>query len=182
MDQELVKISKAVSYALRHAPEKLGIKLDKEGWTNTVDLITQLNLRGYDVDFPKLKQVVDQNDKQRFALTQDGLRIRANQGHSVKDVDLGLNPTLPPKRLYHGTQTSFLPLIHKDGLKAMSRNHVHLSTDVETATKVAKRRGPKITILVVNSERMNSAGLKFYKSDNGVWLTDEVPAQYIEFK
>ena len=118
-----------------------------------------------------------ENDKQRFIISKDGDRIRANQGHSVS-IDLGLNPTLPPAVLYHGTATRFVDDILAQGLKKMKRQHVHLSADIETATKVGSRHG-KVLILKLDVQAMTSAGLEFFVSDNGVWLTDCVPSEYL---
>lgn len=178
MQKDLIPVSRAMSYALRHDPSMYSLRLDNQGWTSVDELLTGLAEHGFNVDYAKLQKIVWENDKQRFALSPDGTRIRANQGHSVK-VDLGLKPSLPPVVLYHGTQTRYVDSIRRKGLLAMNRNHVHLSADVETAIKVARRHGNSVTILTVQAERMNSAGYKFYKSENGVWLTEAVPYTYI---
>lgn len=119
-----------------------------------------------------------ENDKQRFAFDETGLRIRANQGHSA-EVDLELKEAHPPERLYHGTVSRFLAAIRAEGLKKMNRHDVHLSSDVQTASKVGQRRGEPV-ILVIDSARMAADGHKFRLSANGVWLTDHVPPEYIE--
>jgi len=121
--------------------------------------------------------VVRENDKQRFAISVDGNRIRANQGHSVA-VDLGLQPVEPPELLYHGTIAKFLDSIRASGLVRGTRQHVHLSPDLKTARKVGQRRG-RAVILVVESGRMWRDGHLFYRSENGVWLTGHVPPEYV---
>jgi putative RNA 2'-phosphotransferase len=121
--------------------------------------------------------VVRTNDKQRFAYSADGNRIRANQGHSLP-IDLGLVPVEPPELLYHGTVLRFLDAIRRDGLVKGKRHHVHLSPDPQTATNVGQRRGQPI-VLAIEAGRMFRDGHAFYRSENGVWLTDAVPAAYV---
>jgi putative RNA 2'-phosphotransferase len=121
--------------------------------------------------------VVAKNDKQRFSLSADGNRIRANQGHSIP-VDLKLEPIEPPIVLFHGTATRFLNSILKNGLKSGSRQHVHLSPDEATAIKVGQRHG-KPVVLQIDSSSMHADGHVFYRSENNVWLTRHVPVKYM---
>lgn len=174
------KISRFLSLVLRHDPDKIGIQLDEEGWIDVDTLLAQMNAHGKRVDFEMLCDVVVTNDKKRFAFNGGKTRIRANQGHSIK-VDLKYEAIQPPEYLYHGTVGKFMDAIKKNGLLKMSRHHVHLSESLETATKVGARKGNPI-ILTVNSGEMEKAGHLFYKSDNGVWLTDTVPSEFINFK
>ena len=172
-------ISKFLSLILRHQPETVGIELDEAGWVDVQVLITAVNKAGKKLDEDLLREVVESNDKQRFAYSSDGLRIRANQGHSVQ-VDLQLKIQTPPEILYHGTATRFVASIKEQGLIKRSRQHVHLSADKSTATKVGRRHG-KVIILTVRARAMVEHGHKFYLSENKVWLTDEVPAEFINF-
>jgi len=175
MNQNKTKaISKHLSYILRHKPEAIGLTLDPQGWANVDDLISK-SPKGLSRE--KIILAVESNDKQRFILSEDGNRIRANQGHSIS-IDLGLKPSAPPEILYHGTATRFLEPILEQGLKKMNRQHVHLSADVETAVKVGSRHG-KPVILTLDTASMVKDGHDFYMSENGVWLTDRVPPQYL---
>lgn len=171
-ERRLVKVSKYLSRHLRHDPDRLGIELDENGWVEVDVLLKALERQNFPVSRTELETVVEQNDKRRFAL-RDG-RIRANQGHTV-DVDLDLDPVDPPPVLYHGTNEGFLGSIREEGIKAMDRHDVHLSPDRETAVKVGSRRG-KPVVLVVDAARMVEEGHLFYRSENGVWLTEHVPA------
>lgn len=171
--------SKFLSLILRHQPETIGITLDPQGWVAVDTLLTQLAAHRHPVSRELLAHVVATNDKQRFVFSPDMQRIRANQGHSF-EVDLGLQAIVPPAILYHGTVDEFIPLIREGGLKKMSRQHVHLSADLETASKVGGRRG-KPVILHVRAGELHAAGHAFYRSENGVWLTDHVPASHIDF-
>jgi putative RNA 2'-phosphotransferase len=173
-------ISKFLSLVLRHQPETIDLALDASGWANVEELIEKCKKHGYVFSKEDLMEIVFSNDKKRFAFSEDETRIRANQGHSI-DVDLALNPSEPPVFLYHGTVAKFLQNIQQEGLQKMSRQHVHLSKDKETAMKVGSRRGSP-EILVVNSFKMHEDGFVFFISENGVWLTDYVPTKYIEFK
>ena len=168
------KYSKHLSYVLRHRPDAIGIELDEQGWVDVDDLIEK-SPKGLSREL--IQKVVATNAKQRFILSEDGLRIRANQGHSVK-VDLGLEALMPPAQLYHGTADRFMPAILAGGLKPMNRHHVHLSEDLDTASKVGARHG-RLVILNVDSRAMVEAGHRFYRSANGVWLTDAVPPRYL---
>lgn len=178
-DRKLVKTSKFLSLVLRHRPEMLGIELDAAGWVTVDDLLAAANRRGMTLDRQTLEEVVARNDKQRFALSEGGRRIRASQGHCVR-IDLGLEPSQPPELLYHGTAERNLESIARAGLIPRGRQHVHLSLDVETATNVGARHG-KPAVLIVESGLMWNAGIEFFLSDNGVWLTERVPVEYIRF-
>jgi putative RNA 2'-phosphotransferase len=177
MDDRAVKISKFLSLVLRHQPEKIGLILDQSGWASTPQLIEASRRSGFEFTLKELQNVVVGNDKKRFSLSEDGLRIRANQGHSIK-VELGHAPTAPPEILYHGTAERFLASIKQQGLIKGKRQHVHLSADVDTATKVGRRHG-KPVVLSVEAGRMRQDGFIFYLSTNGVWLTEGVPSQYL---
>lgn len=168
-----------MSYVLRHKPEELGLTLEKGGWTSLDTLMEGMVARGYVVDLAVIQDVVDTSEKKRFAISEDGTKIRANQGHSTK-VDLELKKEIPPFELYHGTVAKAIADIKKDGLQKMNRHHVHLSPDKQTAITVGSRRGVPI-ILQIKARAMNTDGFEFYKSENGVWLTDHVPPSYIIF-
>jgi putative RNA 2'-phosphotransferase len=179
MNRKLVRISKFLSLVLRHKPETIGLSLDQGGWARVDELIVASNRSGVPLDEGLLQEVVEQNDKQRFAFSDDGLRIRASQGHSIP-VELGLEPLVPPEFLYHGTATRFLQSIRRQGLAPGRRNQVHLSPDERTAVRVGQRHGNPV-VLTVQAGRMYANGFTFYLSANGVWLTERVPAEYIKF-
>ena len=172
------QLSKYLSLVLRHQPQVLGILLDKEGWALVEDLLQKMQQKGMQVDLPKLQEVVATNDKQRFAFNADGTKIRASQGHSIP-VELGLQPIAPPSLLYHGTARQHISSILKEGLQRRSRQYVHLSADTATAVRVGQRHGEPV-VLLVKSGRMHELGYQFYPSANGVWLTESVPAQFLE--
>lgn len=171
------EISNFLSYVLRHAPESIGLNLDANGWAEVDELLARARQAGRRIDPATLRAVVAENDKQRFTLSDDSRRIRAAQGHSVA-VDLDLAPVAPPGRLYHGTATGNLDAILADGLRPGRRRQVHLSSDPDTARVVGARHG-KPVVLIVDAARMHRDGLSFFRADNGVWLTDTVPAQYL---
>ena len=176
MRKDLVKISKYLSLILRHKPEVIGLSLDPEGWIEIDKLIKAFEASGKRISREDLQEAVEQNDKKRFVIRDE--HIRANQGHSLK-VDLGLEPIKPPRYLYHGTEERNLASIAKHGLKRKSRLLVHLSVDEEAAQRVGARYG-KPVVLKVASQRMHSDGHEFFLSENGVWLIQRVPADYLE--
>lgn len=158
---------------MRHNPESIGITLDNQGWTDIELLIEKIKITREDLDY-----VVTNNSKKRFSISDNNQRIRANQGHSV-NIELGLNEKIPPHVLYHGTAVNNLEKITSEGLSKMNRNHVHLSSDIDTAKQVGSRHG-KPVVLVVDCEQMIAHDIKFYQSDNGVWLTDFVDPTYLK--
>ena len=174
-----VKVSRFLSLVLRHAPERIGIRLDEAGWTDVSDLIAACGRNGVPLSREQLADIVAQSDKQRFAFDETGLRIRANQGHSVP-VELGYAPAPPPNKLYHGTVAKFVADIRSQGLLKGRRHHVHLSADEATAAKVGQRRGAPV-LLVIDTAAMQRAGHQFFLSANSVWLTDHVPPRFIVF-
>lgn len=176
-DKRRVHVSKFLSRHLRHAPEELGLTLEPGGWVPIDAVLAGAATAGFRITRDELDEVVRSCNKQRFAIDDTGTRIRANQGHSV-EVDLRLAPTEPPAELFHGTAERNVAAILRDGLRRMARHHVHLSPDTETATRVGTRHG-KPVVLVVDAVAMRAAGHLFYCSTNGVWLVDEVPAQYL---
>ncbi len=177
MDADLVRLSKFLSLVLRHQPQRLKLELDEAGWTDVDALLAAMQARGMAVDRARLERVVAENDKQRFSFSEDGTRIRANQGHSIP-VELGLEPRTPPELLYHGTAERNLASIQSQGLVKGRRHAVHLSPDAETARKVGQRHGQPV-VLVVQAGRMAAAGHVFTCSANGVWLTESVPPEYL---
>ncbi len=179
MNKSLIRLSKFLSLVLRHRPERIGISLDAQGWARVDELIPAANKAGFILSRETLEEIVANDSKQRYSFSSDGKLIRANQGHSVR-VDLGLEPAIPPEHLYHGTAERFLSGIGLNGIQSKGRQHVHLSPDEQTARTVGQRHG-KPVVLVVQARKMQADGYEFYLSENGVWLTKEVPTAYIPF-
>ncbi len=178
MKNKMSEISKFLSYILRHAPHTIELQLDAEGWANIDPLIIGAAKEGYKIDKAIIQTIVNSSDKKRFALSTDGQCIRAIQAHSTPDVQVQYIEKEPPDFLYHGTATRFLESIFQHGLIAGSRHHVHLSQEPQTALAVGQRYG-KPVILKVESLQMYKQGFKFFQAENGVWLTERAPAEFI---
>lgn len=176
---DTVRLSRFLSLVLRHDPAAAGVGLDPEGWAGVDELIAGVRATGRVIDRETLYALVRDDPKRRYALAEDGARIRANQGHSVA-VSLGLVPVAPPDLLYHGTVASTLASIAATGLERRSRRYVHLSPDVDTARAVGRRRGAPV-VLPVRAGALHAQGRAFYRSENEVWLTDAVPPGFIAF-
>ena len=174
---DLTRISKYISLILRHKPEVIGIHLDAHGWADVNALLAGISKK-YPINRDILEEIVQSDEKQRYSFSEDGTKIRANQGHSIQ-VDVELTLTEPPETLYHGTAQRFAASIEAQGLLPQSRLYVHLSPDPETAKKVGQRHG-KPVIYLVNAGQMQRDGYSFYRSANGVWLTKVVPAIYLK--
>lgn len=176
-DPDFKRRSKFLSKILRHKPEMVGVELDKQGWVD-IDLLLDA-IQAKDIRYTRevLDEVVRLNNKNRFEVSEDGSRIRARQGHSI-EVILDLEPVHPPRILFHGTPLKNLESIHAEGIKKMNRHHVHLSPDPQTARNVGERRG-QAGLLIIEAEKMAEEGFEFFKTTNGVWLTDYVPPEFI---
>lgn len=172
-----VRLSKMLSLWLRHKPDAAGLALDPQGWTEVDAVLAALARDGVSCDWQELLRIVEESDKQRFELSDDANRIRARQGHSVA-VELDWPRVSPPTLLYHGTVERFLPAILAEGLKPMRRHHVHLSPNLETATRVGARRGQPV-ILAVRAAALEQDGQPFFLTSNQVWLTEQVPPTYL---
>jgi len=173
----LKPISKFLSLVLRHQPETIGLRLDAQGWANVDELLSKAADQG--LNRTLLEQIVQESDKQRFAFSPDGQRIRANQGHSLH-VDLALQPQPPPERLFHGTARRHQASIFAAGLEKRQRQHVHLSADIATAQAVGRRYDRQPLLLSIDAQGMLAEGHVFYCSANGVWLSEHIPPQYIQ--
>lgn len=169
--------SRLLSLVLRHKPETINLTLDEAGWAEVDHLLQRLEAHGHPTDHESLKEMVKTNNKQRFAFNDDMTKIRANQGHSI-DIDHGYMPVEPPEILYHGTAEKSVQSILTSGLEKRNRHHVHLSEVLETAISVGKRHGAPV-ILEVKARLMYQQGYEFYCSENQVWLTEEVPAEFL---
>lgn len=172
-----IELGRFLSLVLRHKPEAAGLSLDANGWADVERLLEGVRRTGRRIDLETLERIVRENNKNRYSFDETHRKIRANQGHSIA-VDLELQPVAPPPVLYHGTARRFVESIRKKGITRQSRQHVHLSADVETALQVGRRHGPP-AVLPIDAAAMARDGRKFYQSQNGVWLTQEVPWRYV---
>lgn len=180
MSKRYAEASKFLSFVLRHQPDAIGITLDLEGWTDISALIAAAAKDGKALDLDLIQAVVVTSDKKRFTISDDGLRIRAVQGHSAESVDIRFIEKRPPEFLYHGTATRFLESILQEGLLPRSRQYVHLSQDEQTALAVGQRHG-KPVVLKIKASLMQEQGLKFFQAENDVWLAEKVSIEYISY-
>lgn len=171
------KLSRYLSLILRHKPEVIGITLDRHGWAKVTDLIDGI-AKDYPISMEILEEIVRTDSKQRYCFNEAHTLIRANQGHSIP-VDVELVQTVPPPFLWHGTGEKSVPAIDKAGLLSGRRLYVHLSSDTETALQVGRRHGRPV-LYQVDSGRMAEEGYSFFLSQNGVWLTRQVPVSYLQ--
>lgn len=177
MNKHDIKVSKAISYALRHNPKEFGITLDSKGWVDMSILLAALHAAHVDTSWEQIKRIINESDKKRFEIV--GGRIRATYGHSIEQK-IEYVPQEPPTFLYHGTSRRAMEKIVREGLKPMSRQYVHLSSDIATAQKVGKRHDDCPVILMVDATKMHNDGFKFYHTGNDTtWLCESVPFKYI---
>lgn len=173
-EKQLIKISKKLSLILRHKPENFNIKLDLQGYAKVTEVLKVLEINQFDLD-----EIVEKNNKKRFAYSKNKSLIRASQGHSIENLKINFEEIIPPVVLYHGTASKNIDLIKFSGLKKMNRQYVHLSKDIETAEKVALRHSENICILEIDTLSMIKDGYTFWLSENNVYLADNIPFKYI---
>ena len=171
------EISRFISLILRHKPETVGITLDKHGWADVDELIRGVS-RTHPLTEDLLEEIVRNDEKQRYSFNDDHTKIRANQGHSVK-VDVEPEELMPPEYLFHGTGEKYASSIERSGLVPKSRLFVHLSSDLQSAGTVGSRHG-KPVVYLVSSGIMAKHGHRFFRSVNGVWMTESVPPEYLK--
>lgn len=168
-----LKASRKLSYYLRHA-EEAELKLHHEGWAWVASVLPLINCTE-----PELQAIVAEDDKNRYELGFNGLKIRARQGHSTSQVIMSFEVQTPPDVLYHGTVNTNVVSIMNQGLLPGPRHYVHMSGDVETATTVGARRGKPVLFRVLAKEAHES-GVVFLMSSNGVWLASSIPKRFLE--
>ena len=177
---DVVRLSKQVSYTLRHAPEKYGLELDREGWCRMEDLLLVLrntNQKWKSLRAQDLEEMIECSDKIRFEIAKG--RIRALYGHSIP-VKVTKEPAMPPALLYHGTSPNKTEQIRKKGLLPMGRQYVHLSVDRQTAMQVGSRKSNAPVILTVKAIEAFKSGISFYHGSDAIWLADFVPQEFID--
>jgi putative RNA 2'-phosphotransferase len=174
-----VKLSKEISYALRHAPWEYELELDENGWVDIKQLLDSLKLdkNWTDLTVTDIEEMIKQSDKKRHEISNG--KIRALYGHSTPER-IKLEEKEPPEILFHGTAKRFIDNIKKNGLLPMSRQYVHLSVDIETAKIVGKRRDSEPVILKIYSGKAFEDGIKFYHGNDNIWLADKIDSKYIE--
>ncbi len=180
-DSQEERLSRLLSYVLRHKPEEFDVVLDENGWAPLIELVKAVSLRQSswrDLTVEDLLEAIDACDRPRFEVSEDD-RVRARYGHSIQ-VDLGYEPADPPESLYHGGRSDRIEEIMAEGLKPVSRSYVHLSADLSTATEVGRRRDYEPAILRIRAKEAAAAGHEFYKATDEVYLTRDVPPDFIE--
>lgn len=176
MNKKYKKVSKFLSYVLRHNPAKIEIERDRFGWVDVSHLLEKLN-----IDLELLEEIVETDTKTRYSFNADKSRIKANYGHSG-DVETECLPNQPPQFLYHGTKLNFLENIKKEGISKMKRTGVHLSETVETAQIVADRRTGTSVILRIRALEMYMEGHRFVKCTDDLWLVNHIDIHFIDYK
>ena len=179
-ERDIVHISKFLSLVLRHRPEVVGMKLEEGGWLRVDELIAGAKEAGVSLNREVLRVVVEHSDRKRFSFSEDGQKVRANYGHSIP-IDLDLEPIEPPEFLFHGSAVQFIDAIRREGLVPQGRQYVHLSPDEQTAAEVGQRHGEAV-VCTIQARLMHESGFRFYRTVSGLWLTEHVPSEYIEFQ
>lgn len=180
------KLSRYLTYALRHHPEELELTLDEEAYASVEQLLSALlKHKGWVVSFDQLFEVVAVNDKKRLQFSFGNTMLRAVQGHSIpvaiKFKRLSSLEDLP-EFLYHGTLERNMNAILTSGISKMGRHHVHLSKDIDTAWNVARRHKThhKKCVIEIDARKLYTSGFDIFISENGVYLVDHVMPEFIK--
>lgn len=171
------RISRFLSYVLRHRPREYPLVFDPRGfadWRAVVDLVQR---RYYEVTEEEIRAVVCDSRKQRFELFND--RVRATYGHSFS-VDPGA-PAQPPDLLYFGTARDLAQSMLRSGLKPRDRQFIHLSVSAEEAESVARRHDPAPVTIVVDARTAHEDGIRFFEA-GPLFLVESVPAKYLKLR
>jgi putative RNA 2'-phosphotransferase len=176
-DRRLIRISRLMSLILRHQPAQFGVWLDAEGYTTMPELVRALRRSYPDASSDDVHRVIAtiEPDKARFSLA--GTDVRANYGHSLRER-IEQPRVLPPPILLHGTSEDAARAILAEGIRPMRRQYVHLTTNLELATRVGGRHG-KPRVLEVEALRASEAGVAFFRANDAFWLADRVPAEFV---
>ena len=176
---DLTRLSRTIAHALRHEPWLYELELDAEGWVDVNLLLNALRderREWRDLSRDDLAAMIAASAKQRYKL--QGERIRAFYGHSTPEP-LKRLPAEPPAILYHGTSPAAWPSIQAEGLRPMNRQFVHLSTDVETALQVDRRKAAFPLLLRIDAASAHAQGVTFSHGNQRVWLADAIPARFV---
>lgn len=173
-----MQLSKFLCVLLRHDPSAAGLTVNEHGWADVGELIDCVSRTGWPIDRETLERIVREDDKSRYCFSADRSMIRCNHGHTFP-VDLELPAVQPPETLLHGTGDGFAASIEEKGLLRKTRMYVHLTEERATAVSVGARHGRPV-IFCVRSGELARDGYEFFRSASGIWLTDHVPAKYLE--
>jgi putative RNA 2'-phosphotransferase len=169
------RISRFLTYLLRHRPQEYPLRFDKRGFVNWGDVVEMVQERFYDVTEEQIEAVVTGSEKKRFEL-EDG-RVRATYGHSFP-IDLASDAAEPPSKLYYGAARDLAHSALRNGLAPRDRQYVHLSLTAEEAESVARRHDPAPAIIIVDAQAAHEAGVVFYRS-GPLFLVENVPAKFL---
>jgi putative RNA 2'-phosphotransferase len=172
------RISRFLTFLLRHQPREYPLVFDARGFVDWRDIVEMVQERFYDVTEEQIRAVITDSEKKRFEI-QDG-KVRATYGHSFR-VDLEGEAAEPPPRLYYGAARDLAQSMLRSGLKPRDRQYVHLSLSYEEAESVARRHDPVPTIIVVDAQAAHDEGVRFYKS-GPLFLAENVPAKFLSLQ
>ena len=172
------RLSRFLTFLLRHKPKEHPLAIDSEGfapWRDVVDLVQQ---RFYDVTEGQIRALIAGGEKKRFEIRGD--KVRALYGHSFP-VDLGSTASEPPAQLYFGAARDLAQSMLRRGLEPRDRQYVHLSETAEEAEAVARRHDPATAVIVVNAKAAHAEGVRFYRS-GPLYLVENVPAKFLSLR
>ncbi|KAJ7590702.1 KptA family-domain-containing protein [Mycena floridula] len=183
-DAPEVRLSKTLSWLLRHGAQSQGLPMRADGYVKVTDLLASPKLKDQPLDLVGLQAIVEADSKQRYSLISEDSEpgheatwwIKANQGHSIKTVELVMKritavSDIPSGFAVHGTSLKAWDSIRQQGLSKMTRNHIHLAQGVAGDNVISGMRRSSQVLIYINVQKALDAGVEFFLSDNGVVLT-----------
>lgn len=172
------RLSKYLSYILRHDPQEADLSIDKYGFADLNRVVEALNeTKHYWAGKEDIEYLIENSDKTRFEIK--GYKIRALYGHSIDvEIEEELHQP-PPKKLYHGTSPDSAEAISEEGIKSQNRQFVHLSKTKEEAYRVGKRHHLEPVIFQIDAEKAWKEGITFYERGD-LYLVEYMPSTYLD--
>ena len=178
-DKEANSLGRILALVLRHAPEKFNVEMDINGWVNARELSEAIGKQRRHYHWLRawhFEAISNADDKGRYQV--EGENIRATYGHSI-EIELDLPTDDIPEALYWPCEPTEAEAIVQLGITSGNRNHIHLSKTIANALEAGHVRINRPTIIEVDTIRAIADGHTIYRAGTTVYLTDEVPPEYL---
>lgn len=178
-DREANSLGRILALVLRHAPEKFGVDMDINGWVNARELSEAIGKQRRHYHWLRawhFEAIANADEKGRYQVENE--MMRATYGHSI-ELDLDLPTDDIPEVLYYPCETEEVETLLEYGITAGDRKNVHLSRSIRNAMDAGHVRIHRPAIVEVDTARAIADGHIIYRAGTTVFLTDEVPGEYL---
>jgi len=153
--------------------------MDINGWIDVKDIIRQFKKGGKRYHWLRphhFTAIAETDPKGRYEVR--GNTIRATYGHTV-EIELDLPTDNIPDALYFPCDPKQTENLLEVGISPSGRAHVHLSATIRNAAEAGHVHFALPTILEVDTAQMYAAGETIWHAGITVYLTENVPPQYL---